>query len=162
MRIRPLLLAIVAAFSVAACQYNASLSRSNEELNEEADAVYRDLLAGEDEAIVARMSSENDPDQARSQLPMLRDIAGHDTAPEPVVLGSTETTSNLGRFYVVEQTYAYPDRQVHLATQFRRENEEWRLHAFNLNVQMTSAPDDLLEVEVVDAPGSAPPSGDAQ
>lgn len=155
-----LIVAGLAAVSIAACQYNASLSRSNEELNEEAEAVYRDLLAGEDEAIVARMSAENDPDQVRSQLPMLRDMAGHDTAPEPVVLGSTETTSNLGRFYLVEQTYDYPDRQVHLATQFRRENEEWRLHAFNLNVRMTGSPGDLAEVEIVEAPGSEP-SGEA-
>lgn len=160
MPVRALLLAIVAAVSVAACQYNASMSRSNEELNDEADAVFRDLLAGEDEAIVARMSSESDPDQVRSQLPMLRDMAGHETAPEPVVLGSTETTSNQGRFYLVEQTYAYADRQVHLATQFRREEEEWRLHGVNLNVQMTGAPDD--EVEIVEAPGSAPSGEDVQ
>lgn len=142
----------LAALSLAACQYNASVSRSDEALNEEAEAVYRDLLAGEDEAIVARMSSVNDLDQVRSQLPMLRDLAGHDTAPEPVVLGSTETTSNLGRFYLVEQTYAYPDRDVHIATQFRREDEAWRLHAFNLNVRMTGSPGNLAEVEIVEAP----------
>ena len=142
----------LAALSLAACQYNASVSRSDEALNEEAEAVYRDLLAGEDEAIVARMSAESDLDQVRSQLPMLRDMAGHDTAPEPVVLGSTETTSNLGRFYLVEQTYAYPDRDVHIATEFHREDEAWRLHAFNLNVRMTGSPGDLAEVEIVEAP----------
>jgi len=142
----------LAALSLAACQYNASVSRSDEALNEEAEAVYRDLLAGEDEAIVARMSAESDLDQVRSQLPMLRDMAGHDTAPEPVVLGSTETTSNLGRFYLVEQTYAYPDRDVHIATEFHREDEAWRLHAFNLNVRMTGSPRDLAEVEIVEAP----------
>ena len=71
---------------------------------------------------------------------------------EPVVLGSTETTSNLGRFYLVEQTYAYPDRDVHIATQFHREDEAWRIHAFNLNVRMTGAADE--QVEVVDGPVS--------
>ena len=142
----------LAALSLVACQYNASISRSDEALNEEAEAIYRDLLAGEDEAIVARMSAENDLDQVRSQLPMLREMAGHDTAPEPVVLGSTETTSNLGRFYLVEQTYAYPDRDVHIATQFHREDEAWRIHAFNLTVRMTGAADE--QVEVVDGPVS--------
>lgn len=145
----------LAALSLAACQYNASVSRSDEALNEEAEAVYRDLLAGEDEAIVARMSAESDLDQVRSQLPMLRDMAGHDTAPEPVVLGSTETTSNLGRFYLVEQTYAYPDRDVHIATEFHREDEAWRLHAFNLNVRMSGASGEPVEVVEAPEPGAA-------
>ncbi|HRH21141.1 MAG TPA: hypothetical protein PLE81_10965 [Brevundimonas sp.] len=55
------ILAIAAALAVAGCQYSARVTGSNDELNQQADTIYEELLAGDDAAIVARMSSENDP-----------------------------------------------------------------------------------------------------
>jgi|APTNR8051073442_1049403.scaffolds.fasta_scaffold48007_2 hypothetical protein len=133
------ILAAIAVLSAGGCQYSASVSGSSAELNEEAEAVYDDLLAGDDAAIVARMSSDNDPAQISQQLPMLRDMVGFDRAPDPMVLSSTQQTSSAGRIYVVEQSYSHPDRIVVMRTQFLREGEDWRIQGLNLNVEMTGS-----------------------
>jgi len=138
MRLMPVLVA-ACAIGAAGCQYSASVSGSNAELNQEAEAVYDDLLAGDDAAIVARMSSDNDPEQIGRQLPMLRDMVGYDSAPNPIVLSSTQQTSNAGRTYEVRQSYSHPDRIVVMRTQFLREGEAWRVQGLNLNVEMTGS-----------------------
>ncbi|MBN8552493.1 MAG: hypothetical protein J0L52_06325 [Caulobacterales bacterium] len=138
MRLIPAL-AIVVALAAAGCQYSASVSGSNAELNQEAEAVYDDLLAGDDAAIVARMSSENDPQLVARQLPMLREMVGHDSAPDPIVLSSIQATDNSGRTYTVEQSYSHPDRIVVTRNEFVRENDAWRLRGIHLNVEMTGS-----------------------
>jgi hypothetical protein len=133
------ILAIAAALAVAGCQYSARVTGSNDELNQQADTIYEELLAGDDAAIVARMSSENDPQRVAQQLPMLRDMVGHDSAPDPIVLSTTQATDNSGRTYTVEQSYSHPDRIVVARNEFIRENDVWRLRGFHLNVEMTGS-----------------------
>lgn len=131
--------ASVAALALAGCQYSTSFSGSNDELNAEADAVYEELLAGDDAAIVARMSSENNPELVAQQLPMLRDMVQDDAAPDPTVLSSLQTNENGVRGYTVEQSYSHPDRLVVARSEFVQENDAWKLRGINLNVEMTGS-----------------------
>ena len=129
-------LSLATAALLAGCNFNATTSMSNASLNTEAEAVLNDLVAGRDEAIVARMSSSNDPNQIRAQLPMLRTMLGDCQPTNPVVDGTQTNISNQGRTYVVAQTYSCPDRQVAVTSTFIQQGEVWKLHGFNVNANM--------------------------
>lgn len=136
---RSALIAATAALALSACQYSTSISGSNDELNAEANTIYQELLAGDDAAIVARMSSENNPQLVSQQLPMLREMVDAETAPAPVVVSSLQTNDNGRRGYTVEQSYSHPDRVVVVRSEFVQENEAWKLRGINLNVEMTGS-----------------------
>jgi len=128
------------ATALASCNFNATLPKSDPALNAEAEANFADLAAGREEAILARLSSGNKPDEVRAQIPMLRNIISHDAPPEPTITGFQSVTSTQGRFYVVGQDYAYSDRVAHVQTRFIREGEGWKLMGFNVNVTMSAPP----------------------
>ena len=132
-------LAVAVSLGLAACQYSTSITSSNDELNQQAEAVYDELLAGDDAAIVARMSSENDAQLVGRQLPMLRDMVGYDTAPDPIVLSTLQTNENGTRGYTVEQSYSHPDRIVVMRSEFVQQNDVWKLRGINVNVEMTGS-----------------------
>ena len=69
----------------------------------EAHALYRDLVEGRDDALLARISSANDPATVRAQLPMIRTFAPPGPAPEPTPLGWNANTSTNGQRYSVAQ-----------------------------------------------------------
>ncbi|MBX3476340.1 MAG: hypothetical protein KF910_01920 [Brevundimonas sp.] len=121
---------------VASCSYNATFDASDEALNAVADENFRDLAAGRNEAVLARLSSENSQDQARAQLPMLKGLLPDLEAPDPGVASSQKTKSNQGEFYAVRQDYAYPDRTARVETTFKKEGEGWKVRSFNVNVTM--------------------------
>ena len=148
---------VVAAVALAGCNFNMTMPTSDPGLNAEADAMYRDLAAGKTDAMLARMSAENDPAQVRSQLPMLRKLISEATPPAPRVVQFQKTTSSAGQFYNVLQDYEYPDRIAHVATSFKAENGGWKVHGFNVNVQMKAeAADPEERVEVQATPEPAP------
>ncbi len=129
-----------AAATLAGCNFNATLPKSDPHLNAEAEATFADLAAGRDDAILARLSSANKPTEVKAQIPMLRNMIGHETAPEPKVTDYQSVTSTSGRFYIVGQDYVYPDRVAHVRTDFVREGDVWKLAGFNVNVTMTGTP----------------------
>ena len=135
----PLIAAAAAALVLSGCNYSTSFSGSNEELNVQANTVYQELLAGDDQAIIDQMSSENNPRVVAQQLPMLRDMVDAETAPDPVVVSSLQTNDNGTHGYTVEQSYTHPDRVVLMRSEFVQENDVWKLRGINLNVEMTGS-----------------------
>lgn len=105
----------------------------------EAHALYRDLVEGRDDALLARISSANDPATVRAQLPMIRTFAPPGPAPEPTPLGWNANTSTNGQRYSVAQQYEYPDRFVRADTTFLKEGEAWKVESFNVNARMKPA-----------------------
>lgn len=134
------LLALAVVWALAACTFNANLPKSDPALNAEAQALYRDLATSNDAAVIGRMSAKNPPDTVRAQLPMLRNLIGNAPVPEPKVVGFQSVASTEGRFYVVQQDYAYPDRVAHVQTNFVKEGDGWKVFGFNVNVTITGAP----------------------
>ena len=133
------LAAVAAVSTLSACTFNATLPKSDPALNAEAKALFTDLAQGRDDAVIARMSSENSPDAIRAQLPMLKTMIGKEPVPEPKVVAFQSVTSSQGRFYLVQQDYAYPDRVAQAKTSFIKEGDVWKVQGFNVNVQMTPA-----------------------
>ena len=127
------------ATGLAGCNFNATASTNDPALNAVADANFKDLAAGRDDAVVARLSSENDAAQVKAQLPMLRTLVGNAATPEPDVVQFQKTTSTAGQFYSVLQDYRYPDRVAHVQTNFKAESGAWKVMGFNVNVSMTGA-----------------------
>ena len=132
-------LTVAVSLGLAACQYSTSITSSNDELNQQSEAIYNELLAGDDAAIIARMSSENDPQLVGQQLPMLRDMVGYDTAPDPIMLSTLQINENGTRGYTVEQSYSHPDRIVVMRSEFVQQNDVWKLRGINVNVEMTGS-----------------------
>lgn len=128
-------LAAALALLTSGCNFNATTSQSDPELNTRADALYRNLAAGRDADVAAQMSSDNDPAQVQAQLPMLRRLIGSATPPAPHVSWTQMMRSTGGSFYTVAQDYDYGDRIVHVETRFKGENDEWKVMAFNVNVR---------------------------
>ena len=131
--------ALAAALALAGCNFQAFDGGGDPALNAEAQANYGDLVAGRDDGLVARMSSENSPAAVRPQLPMLRKLIDTTSAPAPTVTGTQRVASTNGQFYVVNQDYAYPDRVAHVRTEFRKEGEIWKIRSFNVNMTMKPA-----------------------
>jgi hypothetical protein len=129
----------VAACFLAACTFNTTTSQSDPHLNAEAQANFADLVAGRDDAILARLPPETPVEAARAQMPVLRQLVGDAPVPEPTVTRTQSVNSTEGKFYSVGQEYAYPDRVAYVETHFAKEHEAWKIEAFNVNVRMTAA-----------------------
>ena len=105
----------------------------------EARALYADLVEGRDEALLARMSSKNDPATVKAQLPMIRTFAPAGPAPEPKGLGWRSDVNTAGHRYFLSQEYEYPDRFVRTDTSFLKEGGVWKVEGFNVNARMKAS-----------------------
>ncbi len=138
-------LGLLAACGLAAC--SMPNMAGDPQRAAEAHALYTDLAEGRDDALLARMSSGNDPAAVRAQLPMIRTFAPPGPPPEPTSLGWSSTASTNGQRYVLAQEYEYPDRFVRTDTTFLKEGGAWKVEGFNVNARMKSG---------VAAPAAAP------
>ncbi|PQZ84185.1 MULTISPECIES: hypothetical protein [unclassified Brevundimonas] len=127
---------IVGVVTLGGCNFHTTMPTSDPALNAEADALFEDLVLGRDDALIARMSSANKAEEIRAQLPMLRNMVGEATPPEPTVAGTRKTSGTSGEIYEVQQDYAYPDRVVHAYTTLVKEGGAWKVQGFNVNAQM--------------------------
>lgn len=127
---------IVGVVTLGGCNFHTTMPTSDPALNAEADALFEDLVLGRDDALIARMSSANKAEEIRAQLPMLRNMVGEATPPEPTVAGTRKTSGTRGEVYEVQQDYAYPDRVVHAYTTLVKEGGAWKVQGFNVNAQM--------------------------
>jgi len=127
---------IVGVVTLGGCNFHTTMPTSDPALNAEADALFEDLVLGRDDALIARMSSTNKAEEIRAQLPMLRNMVGEATPPEPTVAGTRKTSGTSGEVYEVQQDYAYPDRVVHAYTTLVKEGGAWKVQGFNVNAQM--------------------------
>ncbi|MDP3800846.1 hypothetical protein [Brevundimonas sp.] len=127
-------LGLMAACGLAACSMPSL--EADPQRAAEAHALYGDLVEGRDDALLARMSSGNDPATVRAQLPMIRTFAPAGPAPEPKPLGWNANASTNGQRYSVAQEYEYPDRIVRADTTFLKEGEAWKVESFNVNARM--------------------------
>ncbi len=139
MRILKLAVGLASVVALGGCNFHTTLPTSDPALNAEADALFEDLAHGRDDALIARMSSANEAEEIRAQLPMLRNIVGEATPPEPTVTGTRKISGTSGEVYEVQQDYAYPDRVVHAYTTLIKEGGAWKVHGFNINAQMKPA-----------------------
>lgn len=136
-------LGLLAACGLAACSIPSM--EGDAQRGADARALYSDLVEGRDDALLARMSSTNDPDAVRAQLPVIRTLVPAGPAPEPKSLGWRSSASTTGQRYSLAQEYEYPDRFVRADTTFLKEGEAWRVEGFNVNARMK--------------PGVTPPAG---
>ncbi|HYD27026.1 hypothetical protein [Brevundimonas sp.] len=135
------LLGLLAVGALAACSMPSM--EGDAERAAQAQALYGDLVEGRDDALLARMSSGNDPATVRAQLPMIRSFAPAGAAPEPKPLGWRSYAGTGGQRYSLAQEYDYPDRVVRTDTTFVKEGEAWKVESFNVNARMkpgTAAP----------------------
>jgi hypothetical protein len=131
---RRLVMGLLAACGLAAC--SMPTMEGDAERAGEAQALYADLVAGRDDALLARMSSGNDPATVKALLTMVRGFAPAGPAPEPKSLGWSANASTNGQRYSLAQEYEYPDRFVRTDTTFLKEGEAWKVEAFNVNARM--------------------------
>ena len=127
---------IAGVVTLSGCNFHTTMPKSDPALHAEADALFEDLVLGRDDALIARMSSANKAEEIRAQLPMLRNMVGEATPPEPTVAGTRKTSGTSGEVYEVQQDYAYPDRVVHAYTTLVKEGGAWKVQGFNVNAQM--------------------------
>lgn len=139
MRISGWIASVASLVALGGCNFHTTMPTSDPTLNAEADALFEDLVLSRDDALIARMSSGNKAEDVKAQLPMLRNIAGAATPPEPTVAGTRKTSGTGGEVYEVQQDYAYPDRVVHAYTTLVKEGGVWKVQAFNINAQMKAA-----------------------
>lgn len=107
---------LLAVFGLAACSMPTMEGDADRAM--EAQALYADLVTGRDQALLARMSSGNDPVTVRAQLPMIRAFAPAGPAPVPKPPGWSSNASTSGQRYALVQEYEYPDRFVRTDTNF--------------------------------------------
>jgi hypothetical protein len=140
--------ALVAACALAACSMPSM--QGDADRAAEAEALYADLAAGREDALLARMSSGNDPATIRAQLPMIRTFAPPGAPPEPKPLGWRSEAGTNAQRYFVAQEYEYPDRFVRTDTTFIKEGEVWKVQGFNVNARMKAG--DASAAPVADGP----------
>ncbi len=145
-------LGLLAAFGLGAC--SMPTMEGDSERAADARALYADLVEGRDEALVARMSSVNDPATIRAQLPMLRTFAPAGPAPEPKPLGWSANTGTGGQQYSLAQEYEYPDRFVRTDTTFIKEGSDWKVLGFNVNARMKPGATAPAAIPVAQAPAA--------
>jgi len=131
---RKRVLGLMTACALSACSVPSM--ESDPQRAVEARALYADLAEGRDDALIARMSSANDPATIRAQLPMIRTFAPAGPPPEPKSLGWSSNASTNGQHYVLAQEYEYPDRFVRTDTTFLKEGGAWKIEGFNVNARM--------------------------
>lgn len=130
-------LGLLAACGLAAC--SMPNMAGDPQRAAEAQALYADLAEGRDDALIARMSTSNDPATVRAQLPMIRTFAPAGPPPEPKSLGWSSNASTNGQRYSLAQEYEYPDRFVRTDTTFLKEGDAWKVEGFNVNARMKPA-----------------------
>lgn len=135
-------LGLLAAFGLAAC--SMPNMAGDAERAAEAAALYADLVEGRDDALLARMSSANNPAELRGQLPMIRSYAPSGRPPEPKTVGWSSNAGTNGQHYSLAQEYEYPDRFIRTDTNFVKEGSAWKVLGFNVNARIK--------------PGAAPPA----
>ena len=131
---RRLVLGLLAAWGLAACSMPSLEVDAQRAAG--AHALYADLTEGRDDALLARMSSGNDPATVRAQLPMLRTFAPAGPAPEPKPLGWSANAGTDGQRYSLAQEYEYPDRFVRTDTTFLKQGAVWKVEGFTVNARM--------------------------
>lgn len=131
---RRLVLGLLAVFGLAAC--SMPTLEGDVDRAAEATALYADLVEGRDDALLARMSSVNNPAELRAQLPMIRSFAPAGPAPEPKSLGWRSYAGTNGQEYSLAQEYEYPDRFIRTDTNFVKEGAAWKVLGFNVNARM--------------------------
>jgi len=134
---RRLVLGILAACAVAGCSMPSI--EGDAQRATEARALYSDLVEGRDDALLARMSSTNDPAAVRAQLPMIRTFAPAGPPPEPKALGWQSNASTNGQRYSLSKEYEYPDRFVRVDTTFLKDDAVWKIEGFNVNTRVKTA-----------------------
>ncbi|MFN3668169.1 MAG: hypothetical protein ACK4VY_02600 [Brevundimonas sp.] len=127
-------LGLLAVFGLAACSMPSL--EGDPQRAVEAHALYADLVEGRDDALLARMTSTNDPAVVRAQLPMIRNFAPAGPPPQPKPLGWSSNASTSGQRYALAQEYDYPDRFVRTDTTFLKQGETWKVESFNVNARM--------------------------
>ena len=131
---RRLVLGSLAAFALGACTMPSL--EGDADRAAEAKALYGDLVEGRDDALLARMSSVNNPAELRAQLPMIRSFAPSGPPPEPKTVGWRANTGTGGQQYSLAQEYEYPDRFIRTDTNFVKEGAVWKVLGFNVNARM--------------------------
>ena len=131
---RRLVLGLLAVFGLAAC--SMPTMEGDADRAAEAQALYGDLVAGRDDALVARMSSANNPADLRAQLPTIRSYAPSGPVPEPKTIGWQANAGTGGQQYSLAQEYEYPDRFIRTDTNFVKEGDGWKVLGFNVNTRM--------------------------
>lgn len=131
---RRLVVVLMALFGLAACAMPSM--EGDAERAAEARALYSDLVEGRDDALVARMSSANNPADLRAQLPAIRTLAPSGPAPEPKSLGWQAQAGTDGQTYSLAQEYEYADRFIRTDTNFIKEGAVWKVLGFNVNARM--------------------------
>ena len=126
-------LAACATLLVAAC--TVSVGGDPEELGAEVDAILEELARREGEPLLARMSSANDPEQVRTQLPGIMELVPEGPVPEGVPVSFEVTDGEVGGNYRVERTYAYADRTLRAHFIFDQESGEWKVLGLNIQVE---------------------------
>lgn len=147
-------LGLLAAFGLTAC--SMPTMEGDADRAAEAEALYGDLVAGRDDALLARMSSANNPAELRTQLPMIRSYAPSGQAPEPKTVGWSSNAGTNGQHYSLAQEYEYPDRFIRTDTNFVKEGAVWKVLGFNVNTRMK--PGAAAPAEIPVAPTAAAPA----
>lgn len=151
---RRLVLGLLAAFGLAACSMPSMAGDTDRAV--EAKALYSDLVEGRDDALLARMSSGNNPAELRAQLPMIRSFAPSGPPPEPTTVGWRANAGTGGQQYSLAQEYEYPDRTIRTDTNFVKEGSAWKVLGFNVNARMK--PGAAVPSVIPVAPAAAAPT----
>lgn len=129
-----------AALIIAAAVLPAACSLPNmagdPERVAQAEAVYADLAEGRDAALLAHMSSANDPAQMRAQLPMLRQFVPEGPPPPARTVNWAANMGTGGHRYSLVQEYDYPDRIVQARVVLIKQGEVWKTESFFASAQM--------------------------
>jgi hypothetical protein len=149
--LRPAAVAVLAATMLAGC--GGAVIGASAERDADTDALMSDLSAGRYDAIVARMSQDNSPEEVRAQLPFLKTMVPEGALPAGTTVGWQAFTGTGGTTYALSRTYEYPDRTLAVAATYRKEADVWKVQSININVQIkagTPAP-----VEPAPSPANA-------
>lgn len=127
-------LAVAAVLAISACGLPAATSSS--ERDQDAQVLLEDLAAGRDDALVAKMSSENDPSQVRAQLPFIKTLVPEGPVPQGTTTGWRANAGTDGTTYALVRTYEYPDRTLNVETTFIKQADTWKVAGFNVSPTM--------------------------
>lgn len=131
-------LAIAAFASVAACTMPSM--EASPERDRDAQLLLEDIAADRDDALMAKMASQNDPAQIRAQLPFLKTLVPEGAPPQGVTRGWRANMGTGGTTYALTRSYEYPDRTLNVDTTFIKEGETWKVLGFHLSPTMKPVP----------------------
>ncbi len=130
------LAAMTIALAVSGCNFHFTTSSDDPALNRVAHENFRDLAREDDERILARLSAENDVEEVRANLPMLRDLLGPNMPGTAIRADGQVVRATNGTFYMVDQTYSLSDRTAVVSTTFVQEGKAWKIQKFHVHVRM--------------------------